>query len=408
MNVLYVYADSPKEMNCSQHNCIWPAESLNRNGKHHAKIMHVSQFATNSAEVRQFCLQSDILVIERNFYGDTIPAIMFWRVRNKPMIAVFDDAYHIITKDNPSYPFWHDNKMVSSPDTVATRINQLFSVIEKNDKMWGGLPFEERKELMTEIEDILGKKIPDTKQEKMLAVSAMEQFTFGLKMMKGIQVPSRTLAEDWSNVNDTYYLHNYINPKQYLYTQPILPKKEGEIIVGWHGSMSHVTSFKDSGVSMALEIIAQKYDNVKIYLGGDKRNYDSVNAPEDKKMFGTFVPAQQWPSLLSSIDIAVAPLSGEYDKRRSWIRGIEYMILKMPWVGTKYPTYEELDKYTTLIDNSVENWVNALSDMIENLDDYRERAKGEPFEFAQSQSYDENMEKNIKVYEKAIDKAYKW
>jgi glycosyltransferase involved in cell wall biosynthesis len=370
--------------------------------------MHVNQFATNSKEVRQFCLESDILIIERNFFGDILPAITFWRVRNKPMMAVFDDAYHIITKDNPAYSFWHDNKMVSSADTVATRVEQLFSFVEDKENMWGGVPLAERKDIASTINDMLAKKIPEQKEEKSLAVPAMQQFEFGLKMMRGVQVPSRMLAEDWSGVNDTYHLPNYINPNKYLHAKPLFPKEDGDIIVGWHGSLSHVASFRESGVSEALEIIAKKYKNVKVYLGGDKRNYDYAKIADNKKIFSNFVPDQQWSSLLKSIDIAVAPLATEYDKRRSWIRGLEYMILQIPWIATNFPTYEKLGDYGTLIDNSVENWVDAISETVEHIEDYKEFAKGAPFEFAQSQSYDNNMEKNILVYEENINKPYIW
>ena len=408
MNVLYVYADSEKEMNCSKHNCIYPAEALNRSGKHNAKIMHVNQFSSNKPEVINFCSQSDIIIIERNFFGDALAAIMFWRVRNKPMMAIFDDAYHIITKDNPSYPFWQENRMVSLPDNVSTRIDQLFALTKNNDALWANIPANSRNKVINQISKILKNNIPDYKEEKALAIPAMKQFTFGLKMMRGIQVPSRLLAEDWSNTNDTYYIHNYINPNRYMHAEPLLSKNEGDLIVGWHGSLSHVASFHQSGVSEALAEIARKYENVKIYLGGDKKNYDYVDIPDDKKIYGSYVPDQQWPSLLKSIDIAIAPLATEYDMRRSWIRGLEYMILQIPWIATNFPTYEELANYGMLIDNSAENWINAISEMVENFDDYKEKAKGEAFEFAQSQSYDENMDKTIAVYEENINKDYEW
>lgn len=408
MNVTYIYADMPQEMNCSQHNCIRPAKALNDGGKHQAKLIHVNQFASNSPEVRQFCEWADILVVERNFFGDVHAALEFWRIRNKPMIAIFDDAYHIITEDNPAYNFWHNNLMSSSADTVATRINQLFNMSKDQDNLWANIPPEKRNKTIDGITKILNDNIPQEKQMSQLAVPAMVQFQYGLKKMRGIQVPSRMLAEDWSKTNDTYYIHNYINPNQYIHAKRLLPKNNDEIVIGWHGSLSHVASFNQSGVKEALEIVAKKYNNVKIYLGGDKRNFDAVDLPKDKKRFHTYVPEQDWPGLMKSMDIAVAPLATEYDKRRSWIRGIEYMALQVPWIATNFPTYEELSDYGYLVDNGVDNWVNALTEMIDHIDDYREKAKGDPYEFALSQSYDLNMDKTIKVYEENINKGYKW
>ena len=410
MNVLYVFADNKKELNCSSHNCIRPAEALNRSGKHNAKIMHIDTFAGNSAQVQQAGNEADIIVIERNFFGDTLPAIMFWRVRNKPMMAIFDDAYHIITKDNPAYKFWKENKIESSPDTVAIRVSNLLKATKNEDQLWANLPKEKRDEIIKQISTILYDNVPDKRIIGKVTIPVLKQFEFALRLMRGIQVPSRMLAEDWSSVNDTYYIDNYINPNHYINAKPLplFEKNEDDIIVGWHGSLSHVASFKESGVSEALEIVAKKYNNVKIYLGGDKKNYGFINLPEEKKFYCPYVPENQYPSLLKSIDVAVAPLATEYDKRRSWIRGIEYLALQIPWIATNYSTYEKLEDYGILIDNGVENWVNAISDVVENIDAHRERAKGVPYEFALSQSYDKNMEKTIDIYKEIIKKEYTW
>lgn len=408
MKVTYIYADNPREQNCSTHNCIRPAESLNRSGKHEAKIMHINEFSKNSSQAQQFCNQADILVIERNFFGDALAAIMFWRVRNKPMVAIFDDAYHIITKDNPAYVFWHDNQISSLSDTIATRINHLFQITRNEDKLWANIPSKKRGETIAKISNILSETIPDQKIVKNLAVPAMDQFRFALKLMRGIQVPSKMLAEDWSKINEVKRINNYINPNAYIHAKPLYPKNDDKIVVGWHGSMSHVASFKQSGIAKALKIISQKYDNVIIYLGGDRKNFDLVDVPENRKRFHSYVSEQQWPSLLKTIDIAVAPLATKYDRRRSWIRAIEYMALKIPWIATNFEPYYDLKEYGTLTENGVENWVNSLSDMIENIDDYKEKAKGDPYEFALTQSYDLNMDKTIEYYEQLINKPYTW
>lgn len=196
MKVTYIYADNKRETNCSLHNCIRPAEALNRSGKHEAKIMHINEFNSNNTQVQQFCNEADILVIERNFFGDALAAIMFWRARNKPMVAIFDDAYHIITKDNPAYTFWHDSQLKSSPDTVSTRINHLLNASKSEDKLWANVPSEKRNEAIGKIADILSDTIPEQDAIRKLAIPAMHQFKFVLKLVRGIQVPSKMLAKD--------------------------------------------------------------------------------------------------------------------------------------------------------------------------------------------------------------------
>jgi glycosyltransferase involved in cell wall biosynthesis len=407
MKVVYIYADMPQELNCSKHNCLRPAEALNRSGKHQAKILHVRDFSSNRPEVINFIGDSDMVVFERNFFGDALPAIEFWRVRNKPILGIFDDAYHIITKDNPSYSFWHDNKLKAQKDSITGRVSGLLEKSKDQDKLWNDMPEDQREIVIRKISKILNDKVPETTTMIDLDVPAIKQFRWGLKKVRGIQVPSKMLAQDWQDVNDVYFIPNRIEANKYIHARRLFEKEdEDEIVVGWHGSLSHVSSFEKSGISKALEIVAKKYKNVIIYLGGDKKNFNLVDLPRNKKRYHNYVPDQKFPSLLKTIDIAIAPLVGAYDHRRSWVRGLEYMALQIPWASSKSPTYEDLADYHTVVENSVDNWVEALSDMVENYGDYKKEAEGAPFEFAVSQDYDNHVDEQVEAYKKCIEKEY--
>ena len=406
MIVVYVYADNANEMNCSKHNCLRPAEALNRSGKHQAKILHVSDFSSNKPEIVNFCMDADIIIFERNFFGDAIPAIEFWRVRNKPILAIFDDAYHIITEDNPAHKFWKENRMPAEKDSITTRMKHAFNSLRTSDELWDNVDMAERVDLIEDITRQLSEKIPVVTYERNLAVPALTQFKWGLERVRGIQTPSKVLCKDWDYINDTYYIPNRIEANKYIHAQPLREKKDGEIVIGWHGSLSHVASFKESGIAEALAIVAKKHDNVRVYLGGDEKNFNLVDLPKEKKYFHGYVPDQQFPSLLKTIDIAVAPLATDYDRRRSWVRVIEYMALQIPWAASNLEPYKDVAKYGVMVNNSVDNWIMALDNMVENYGDYKERAQGAPYEFAISQDYDLHVDELIDVYEKCINKSY--
>ena len=167
MKSLYVYADSKQEWNCSEWNCIVPAKAVNRTEKHTAKTIYINDFVKNTEESQQMCSEADIIVIERNYFGDTLTMMQFWKVRGKTIIAIFDDAYDIMHPQNISYNFWTHGEL-----KVRTE--------EGEEKI------------------IYMRPLP------------IEQFKWGLNMVKGVQVPSVNLAKDWSKYNKTYFVHNYL------------------------------------------------------------------------------------------------------------------------------------------------------------------------------------------------------
>lgn len=363
MNLLYFYADKPHELNCSIHDCMRPADAINKYYPgNQAMYRHIDEFGNNTPEIQELCSQADIIIVERNLFGDVLTQIMYWKVRGKTIISIFDDAYPQMTKDNPAYSFWKHGE-VTFTDEKTKQVKRVYN-----------------------------------------NVPPLKLFEWGNKMVKAIQVPNKVMQKDWSIYNDVYYLHNYINPDIYINSTRLNP--HDDIIIGWHGSLSHRYSFQNSGVIKAVRNVIRKYPNTRFLLGGDQRVVDFISLPKGRKLFQPYVPEEQWGGALKNFDIALAPLSGEYDRRRSWIRGIEYMACQLPCIGSRCETYDELEDYMVLVDNSPENWENAISEMVENIQQHRERVKEEPYKFALEQSYEKNMWRNLEVYKQVIEKPY--
>ena len=66
MRLVYVYADSDGEMNCSKFCCFFPAKAINKLPEHHADVIYINQFMENSPETQELCLKADLIIIERN------------------------------------------------------------------------------------------------------------------------------------------------------------------------------------------------------------------------------------------------------------------------------------------------------------------------------------------------------
>jgi glycosyltransferase involved in cell wall biosynthesis len=214
--------------------------------------------------------------------------------------------------------------------------------------------------------------------------------------------------------NKQYYLQNYAERDWWegLPERSGLKAKmglEGKIVIGWGGSISHLDSFWGSGVYEALTRICNRYPNVVIKIcGNDDRltqGLDGVSSKQIVRQLG--VPPEEWPKQVRSFDIGLAPLFGFYDQHRSWIKGIEYLLAGVPWVGTSpggpHGTYADLTGLGYLIQNSVREWEDTLTKIIDNLE--QEQAKAEAFIPAAQEQFivDYNLDVYAAVYRKIIE-----
>jgi len=406
MEITYIYADNPREENCSKWNCYYPAEAVNRTEKHKANIMHVNQFSKNSSEVQAMCNRSNILVLERNLFGDVLTQMVYWRVRNKTILIIFDDGYDCMTEDNPAYAFWYRNHIKVIPDNVANRVLGQLNSQKKNNTLWNNIPMMDRDKIIASASSMFDGKMEMGPQVRTSDIPFMGQFKWGLGMAKGIQVPSKRLASDWSKYNKTHYVPNYLDIKQYLDVKPLI--KHDDIFIGWCGSLTHLPSFVESGAVEAVKNILAKYKDVRLLIGGDKKVFDAIDVPSDKKVFQKYVPHDQWTSLLKSVDIGLAPLATVYDRRRSHVKALEYTALGTPWIASDFPPYKELRQYGTMVKNSIESWENGLIRILDNLSSHKEKAIEEGIPFAKTMSTDNNILGTIALYQKIIDTPYKW
>jgi glycosyltransferase involved in cell wall biosynthesis len=354
MIITYVYADQPHEWNTSNWRCVMPARAINRSGRHSAILLSIVDFEHNTADAQNMCGKSDVIVVERNLRGDTLLAMMRWKARGKVIIANFDDAYQVMNPSNISYPYWAEGRV-----TVKDQ-NGVERVISMSPK-------------------------------------PLTQFKWGLRLSHGITTPSKTLAQDWADYSISCYLPNYFEVSHYLSAGA--PHNE-RILIGWGGSMSHFQSFTDSGVLGALQKVCAARPNVSLLICGDKRVFDQVKISPEQKEFQPYLPYDQWPNAIARYDIGLAPLQGEYDKRRSWIKPMEYMLLKIPWVASEGPAYEDLASYGRLVKNTPDAWEQALIDMVDNLEEKRKQSAGAPYQFAMSQDINLRVDEMLKIYAK--------
>jgi glycosyltransferase involved in cell wall biosynthesis len=283
--------------------------------------------------------------------GPVLSGIQHWKARGKTIIADFDDAYQLLQPSNPSYEYWINGRIPTNGDT-----------------------------------------------SKMITLDPppLTQFKWGLRLCHAATVPSRKLANDFRKYTDIHYLPNYIELDKY---SKVTHEQQDGITIGWGGSLSHLESFTQSGVLKALQRVCKARKHVKVMIcGADQRIFNELPIPEGQKVLHPWVSYNQWSNVLSNFDIGLAPLNGPYDERRSWIKVLEYLVMRIPWAASDNFAYRELSPFGHMVQNNTKAWENAIFDLVDNLEEHKQLAAGEAYLFGISQSVDDNVEKIVQLY----------
>lgn len=296
----------------------------------------------NTADAVRSMEWCDIAIIHRVLTNETHKQIEYWRRKGKAVVLDGDDHYEGIESTNASFKFWGEGQV------------------------------------MITLED-------GRSYEKPMSTHPIEQFRHGLSLCTASTSPSELLCQDWSRYAPSFHVPNYMNRDIYTFSSR-KPFDEDKIVIGWGGSLSHTQSFQDSGVMEALKRVMGKRKNVYLLIVGDKRVVDMLPLPKDRILYLHYVKWDEWPKLVNSwYDIGIAPLAGEYDQRRSFIKPLELTLLGIPFVATRgYPYKEFFNKLSPkaglFIDQGAldkanqsnpDGWESALNRIIDEIDERR-------------------------------------
>jgi len=352
--ISYVYADKPYELNTSIHRMFTPAKALRRKD-YGISLIPMQLFQENRKDAEEAILKSHVIVVERNLIGDILTQMVYWVVRSRVVIVNFDDFYDGIEETNISYPYWHDG-IVKTIENGEEKILNIFP-----HPLW--------------------------------------QFKFGLKMCHAQTLASKELVKFYGQYSPSYLIPNYFEVDKYI---NIPKEKRDYITIGWGGSVSHLQSYRDSGVLKALKNVINSRSNVKIMICGDKRIYDILEIPENRKIFQPYVPYEQWGSIVAKkFDIGLAPLAGRYDDFRSSLKLIEYGLTKTPNIVTDNLAYHDYPEYgSKMIQNGEDNWTKSILETIDNLEEEKNKMSGDPYQNALKMNVDLHAEEIAELYRK--------
>ena len=362
LHLIYLYADSATEWNCSQWRCLTPSDAINAEHEKGTTPMTAQLFFMPTAlgwdhpEVQRKLGAGDVLIFQRNvIIPEVWHAIDYWRALGKTIVIDLDDAYPDLMPSNPAFPYWILNKPGIVPDPVK----------------------------------------------------GLEE---GLRRAHALTSPSRIILRDWEHAVRGFHLPNWtrrvwyedlerkpVGGMDYLFSHDDTgmlfaePREgsEGQVILGWGGSISHVDSWLYSGIVEALDRIFEKHPHARLKFCGHEKRLDDLVLSRwgDKVIRQGGVQPKDWPKVVSTFDIGLAPLDPRplppwregapvvsYDDRRSWLKAAEYLTAGVPWAASKSETYKELAHLGHIVDNTPDAWFGVLSYMIRLLPEMKAEA----------------------------------
>jgi glycosyltransferase involved in cell wall biosynthesis len=307
----------------------------------------------------EYCKQADIVILQRNVFGPVMTKIAYLKAMDKVVAVDLDDAYHLISADTglPSAEFWRHG-IITQPDGKRGVVDPM-------------------------------------------PIFCLET---SVKLSGAVISPSQVILDDWKRFGvKGYYIPNYLDLSLYPLNTPMPYKEPDAIYIGGGGSLGHIISWKGSGVREALAKLMTEDKRVHLMLFGDERVQTIFKdvRPSQVTPMG-WVPYASYASKLQMLDLGVIPLSGEYDRRRSYIKPLEYSCLGLPWIATDMEPTQNDDLFGMRVENTAEAWYKALKVAVDNLDIVKEKARDKMQTIREKYSIDNNVPEILKTYERII------
>ncbi len=321
MHILYVVADTANEWNSSEWRCAIPARAINAT-EHRAQLIGMDDFLHSWEEghpAMDVVAKADCIIYQRNLAKpEQWRACQYWQGTGRAVVLDLDDDYLNLPGGNPAHGYWYgEERYIDNLKQYAKKVDCLTS-------------------------------------------------------------PSKLILQDWrkEGVQNTLWLPNYAQGKWY---ENLHKDEHDGFWVGWGGSHAHYDTWFRSGCAAGLKLACEARPDIKVVIcGTDRRILDMIPVPDAQKVYGGFVKPSEvykWPQALAQFDVCIAPLGGQFDHRKSWIKALEAMLAKVPFIGTDAAPYAELGKFGRVVDDSPEQWAEAIIDAHDNYPAWQERAQ---------------------------------
>ena len=187
----------------------------------------------------------------------------------------------------------------------------------------------------------------------------LNDFLSALPLVDLVIVPSAKLKSDFIGLNGNIkVVPNYLDVDHY---QGL--RRTEDKTLGWGGTVQHKISWQKSGIVRDLKNVLKRQPDWKLLIFGPAP-VEILREAEVPFEFVEQVYFDDWPKAVARFTIGLAPLFGEYDRRRSNLKVVEYGALHIPFVATDYEPYRNGSNGGFLVGTGF--WSPSLEELMEN------------------------------------------
>jgi glycosyltransferase involved in cell wall biosynthesis len=138
------------------------------------------------------------------------------------------------------------------------------------------------------------------------------------------------------------------------------------LVVGWAGSQTHDVDLRP--VAALTAQILERYPHVEFHFAGASPNWFE---PHERLRFLEPVAIDEYASLISDFDIALAPLEDiRFNAGKSDLKVLESSMVGLPVIASKVPPYEASIKHgeTGFLARNPKDWLKHITVLIEDTE----------------------------------------
>jgi glycosyltransferase involved in cell wall biosynthesis len=229
-------------------------------------------------------------------------------------------------------------------------------------------------------------------------LGGVKEFRKVLKLTDLNITPSMRLNDLYAKGNAPFeYVPNFLDRLMWDTRFDRFEREEGDgsIVLGGGFSAFHRDSFMRSGISDALKKTVG--DRIRLQLYGDISVFAPLQVRGVPFENQGFVNWTEWPSVMSSFDIAIAPSAGRYDLYRSNLRLLEAGAARTPFIASKHGPYNDAAPGGLIVNNDKREWIDAIRYLSESESE-RDWLGDGGYEWASKYFMDDNVD----VYERIL------
>ena len=252
-----------------------------------------------------------------------------------------------------------------------------------------GLAKKLNKKVLFDIDDlVIDTKYTDTiKYLDSMSPEDRELYDDGVKRMghtlslcdAAITTTERLATELQKYVKEVFINRNTASELMCKLSQEALKQKKKKSTIGmgyFSGSLTHNDDFKM--ILPVLKRLLYKYKDLRLHVVGELELPKELMDVSEKIISHPFVDWKKLPSLISEVDINLAPLEeGIFNEAKSENKWVEASLVKVPTVASNVGAFKRMINHgiTGILCSTEEEWENELIELIENAERRKELAE---------------------------------